>query len=89
MIHVYTAVSFVYYVASCGNKRTMYIKPYEIEEIEAWFTYAYRSDCVSILSECIDYERLPKRLTVEALCSMLSPQEESAPCISLVPFLGM
>lgn len=46
-----------------------------------------RSDCVHILSKCIDKTRLQKGLTPEGLCNILSPREKSAPCISLDEYL--
>lgn len=45
-----------------------------------------RSDCLKILGECADKEKLGVR-TVEMICARLSPDHQS-PCISLQNYLG-
>ncbi|XP_013784670.2 reversion-inducing cysteine-rich protein with Kazal motifs-like, partial [Limulus polyphemus] len=47
-----------------------------------------KSDCIDILSKCVDYNRLPTDQTPTTLCEVLSPPGEDPPCISLKPYLG-
>ncbi|XP_076326861.1 reversion-inducing cysteine-rich protein with Kazal motifs-like isoform X2 [Tachypleus tridentatus] len=46
-----------------------------------------KSDCIDILSKCVDYSRLPSDQTPTTLCEVLSPPGEDPPCISLKPYL--
>ncbi|XP_071811798.1 reversion-inducing cysteine-rich protein with Kazal motifs-like isoform X2 [Apostichopus japonicus] len=46
-----------------------------------------KSDCVHILNQCIDLSRLPKGVTAEGLCNILSPMEKNAPCVPLDEYL--
>ena len=47
-----------------------------------------RADCIHILGQCIDKTRLAKGITAEGLCTILSPIDDNAPCVSLDKFLG-
>ncbi|XP_063965073.1 reversion-inducing cysteine-rich protein with Kazal motifs-like [Lytechinus pictus] len=46
-----------------------------------------KSDCIHILSRCIDQSRLAKGVDSVGLCNILSPFDDNAPCVSLNPFL--
>ncbi|XP_072179124.1 reversion-inducing cysteine-rich protein with Kazal motifs-like [Diadema setosum] len=46
-----------------------------------------KSDCIHILSKCIDQSRLAKGVDPVGLCNILSPYDENSPCVSLDPFL--
>ncbi|XP_022238153.1 reversion-inducing cysteine-rich protein with Kazal motifs-like [Limulus polyphemus] len=46
-----------------------------------------KSDCIDILSKCVDYSRLPAGQTPTTLCEVLSPPGEDPPCVSLKPYL--
>ncbi|XP_067139250.1 reversion-inducing cysteine-rich protein with Kazal motifs-like [Centruroides vittatus] len=46
-----------------------------------------KSDCINILSQCIDYSQLEEGQTPSTFCEILSPQWENSACISLGPYL--
>ncbi|KAG8199483.1 hypothetical protein JTE90_009331 [Oedothorax gibbosus] len=46
-----------------------------------------RSDCIDILSQCVDRSRLEKGQNPISLCEILSPSRNDTPCISLSPYL--
>lgn len=47
-----------------------------------------REDCFEMLSQCMDWSRMPAGHTAASICSRLSPDNNpSIPCISLKPFL--
>ncbi|XP_076035160.1 reversion-inducing-cysteine-rich protein with kazal motifs [Oratosquilla oratoria] len=46
-----------------------------------------RSDCYQLLSQCLDFERLPPGLSAGSLCELLSPDPDS-PCVSVQPYLS-
>ncbi|XP_006813981.1 reversion-inducing cysteine-rich protein with Kazal motifs-like [Saccoglossus kowalevskii] len=46
-----------------------------------------KSDCIAILGKCLDVSRLKRDETAESLCTMLSPNDETTPCISLSQYL--
>ncbi|XP_070565253.1 reversion-inducing cysteine-rich protein with Kazal motifs-like [Ptychodera flava] len=45
-----------------------------------------KSDCMTILTKCLDKTRTAPYQTPENLCSQLSPSDDSAPCLSLQSF---
>ncbi|XP_077978597.1 reversion-inducing cysteine-rich protein with Kazal motifs-like [Glandiceps talaboti] len=47
-----------------------------------------KSDCISILSDCLDHSRHDAYQTPESLCTMMSPSDDSAPCLSLQNYLA-
>ncbi|GFT36811.1 reversion-inducing cysteine-rich protein with Kazal motifs [Nephila pilipes] len=47
-----------------------------------------RSDCIKILSNCVDRSRLLEGQSPSTLCDVLSPPGITSPCISLAPFLS-
>lgn len=49
--------------------------------------FFYREDCYEMLTECIDWSRIPPGQTVTSLCGKLSPGDQTSPCVSLRPFL--
>ncbi|XP_044737825.1 reversion-inducing cysteine-rich protein with Kazal motifs [Chrysoperla carnea] len=46
-----------------------------------------REDCYNILSQCMDWSRIPSEYTAASICAKLSPDDLNDPCISLQPFL--
>ncbi|XP_035207531.1 reversion-inducing cysteine-rich protein with Kazal motifs-like isoform X3 [Stegodyphus dumicola] len=46
-----------------------------------------RTDCIKILSNCVDRSRLLDTQSPSSLCDVLSPPGINSPCISLEPFL--
>ncbi|XP_021916359.1 reversion-inducing cysteine-rich protein with Kazal motifs isoform X1 [Zootermopsis nevadensis] len=46
-----------------------------------------REDCYELLSQCMDWSRMPTGHNAASLCSRLSPENPDTPCISLRPFL--
>ncbi|ELT93237.1 hypothetical protein CAPTEDRAFT_32393, partial [Capitella teleta] len=63
---------------------TLQIKPCH-QAVRA--TWICRSDCLSILGDCLDYARLPFGLTAADICQRLSPHDSTLPCISLSKYL--
>ena len=47
----------------------------------------YREDCYDLLSQCMDWSRMPAGHNAASLCSLLSPHNPDTPCISLRAFL--
>lgn len=45
-----------------------------------------REDCYDILTKCMDWNRLESSHTATSICSKLSLEDATAPCISLKPF---
>ena len=45
-----------------------------------------RSDCIDILSECVDDSS--QTYNISSLCDMLSVSDDNDQCISLLPFHG-
>ncbi|GFG31799.1 hypothetical protein Cfor_04236 [Coptotermes formosanus] len=46
-----------------------------------------REDCYELLSQCMDWSRMPTGHNAASLCSRLSPDNPDTPCISLKAFL--
>ncbi|KAI5750353.1 hypothetical protein M8J76_014987 [Diaphorina citri] len=46
-----------------------------------------RDDCYELLSECLDWYRMPPGHSAASLCSRFSPDDPNAPCISLKSFM--
>lgn len=46
-----------------------------------------RQDCFNLLSQCIDWSRMPADTSAAAICSRLSLENPTTPCVSLEPFL--
>lgn len=46
-----------------------------------------REDCYEILSKCMDWTRLESGHTAASICSKLSIEDSTAPCVSLKPFI--
>lgn len=55
----------------------------------AWLTDSVvnRQDCFNLLSQCIDWSRMPADTSAAAICSRLSLENPNTPCVSLEPFL--
>ena len=49
---------------------------------------SFRSDCLHLLADCVDYNRLSADVSVESLCSSLSAPADDKNCISLKTYLG-
>ncbi|XP_054718060.1 reversion-inducing cysteine-rich protein with Kazal motifs-like [Uloborus diversus] len=47
-----------------------------------------RSDCMNLLSNCVDRSRLLEGQSPSTLCDVLSPPGINSPCISLTPYLS-
>jgi len=63
---------------------TLQIKPCHSKRRANWIC---KSDCIDILSECLDTTRVKVGVTPHVICNMLSSPDETAPCISLAPYL--
>lgn len=46
-----------------------------------------REDCYDILSRCMDWTRMSSGLTVVSLCSRLSSDDDTVPCVSIKPYM--
>ncbi|XP_033097342.1 reversion-inducing cysteine-rich protein with Kazal motifs-like [Anneissia japonica] len=46
-----------------------------------------KSDCVEILTQCINQESLEAGASIQDMCDILSPADEDVPCISLQDYL--
>ncbi|XP_017768615.1 PREDICTED: reversion-inducing cysteine-rich protein with Kazal motifs [Nicrophorus vespilloides] len=47
-----------------------------------------RNVCLNILSDCVDWSRVPVKHSPETICAMLSPEDPAVSCISLESFLA-
>ena len=43
----------------------------------------FRSDCLRLLNDCVDWGRSPPEQSPESICRMLSAQEDPPSCVSL------
>ncbi|XP_046674176.1 reversion-inducing cysteine-rich protein with Kazal motifs-like [Homalodisca vitripennis] len=46
-----------------------------------------RQDCFNLLSQCMDWTRMPADTSAASICSRLSPDNPNTPCVSLEPYL--
>ncbi|KAG4072634.1 hypothetical protein HA402_004723 [Bradysia odoriphaga] len=46
-----------------------------------------REDCYEILSKCMDWTRLEAGHTASSICSRLSLEDSTAPCVSIKPYI--
>ena len=45
--------------------------------------FIFRSDCLRLLNDCVDWGRLPPEQSPDSICRMLSAQEDQSSCIPL------
>lgn len=50
-------------------------------------THICRSDCVEILTDCVNWERIDSDHSADSLCTMLNAQDDHSKCIRLHHFL--